>query len=233
MRRWTCTLTLIPAVALILLVGCSTPGDDDDDTQACSGPAAGEPSVGANGWPEGYTPKGFQGTGQGLGEVAEDFMALDQHGHADVQLSQFYGSMILLDFSALWCAPCNAAAATAQELFEEINHENDLFHFWYIHMLVDDAEFGADSNGGWATEDHADGWATDYGIEFPVLAGQGAWEQQALWGATALPRLFVLDPELRVRADLSGYGGDGALHNAVRAGFEDFCEENPGWESPF
>ena len=48
-----------------------------------------------------------------MGEPLPDFTAGDAWGE-DLSLYQFYGSVILLDFSAGWCGPCNDVADDAE-----------------------------------------------------------------------------------------------------------------------
>ena len=44
----------------------------------------------------------------------------------------------------------------------------------------------------------AEDWADDYGLHFPVLAGDSAALAGEDWSVTALPTYFVLDPNFKI-----------------------------------
>ncbi len=49
------------------------------------------------------------------GRVMMNFTITDQFGQ-EVELHQFYGQVVLLDFSAGWCGPCNTMAMGAEAI---------------------------------------------------------------------------------------------------------------------
>jgi peroxiredoxin len=93
------------------------------------------------------------------GSVAPDFLIVDHHGD-EVSLWQFYGQVILLDISTMWCAPCQELAGHTQETFDDYEDQG----FMYLTVLHQDVEAeepdGADLNE----------WAETFGIDAPVLA---------------------------------------------------------------
>ena len=196
LTKTLCSPSLLFLAAGLLLAGCgpTSTGDDDDS----SGDDDDDDDDGAaNGWPESPDP-GYTGDGHAVGDAAMNLTAQDQNGN-DVDLHQFMGSMILLDFSALWCVPCNEAAATAQSCFEEIQAEAP-YDFWYLHLLVDDETPGAP----WADAGHATAWSSTYGLEFPVLAGDSVADYATAMGAEALPTFAVLDQNMVIREIWTG-----------------------------
>ncbi|KAA0956380.1 TlpA family protein disulfide reductase [Planococcus sp. ANT_H30] len=59
-------------------------------------------------------------TGLSLGAKAPDFTLIDQHGQT-VQLSDYRGKKVILNFWATWCPPCRAEMPHMQQF-----HENNL-----------------------------------------------------------------------------------------------------------
>ena len=97
---------------------------------------------------------GFQydsACGWDVGDKACDFMLLDQNDEP-WQLSEGIGDLLLLDLSAMWCAPCQSAAATAQTTQDGYAGDG----FQYVSILIADLQ----------------DWASAYGItSAPVLQG--------------------------------------------------------------
>ena len=99
-----------------------------------------------------------------LGEKACDFQLPDQNEEL-WRLSSEEGDLILLDFSAMWCGPCNMAAQTVQhvqELYEDRG-------FQYVTVLI------ADSQNSTVEKEDVDSWNLMHSIETaPVLRGDRA-----------------------------------------------------------
>ena len=89
-----------------------------------------------------------------------NFSFMDQHGNHR-SLSEFDGSYVLLDFSAMWCAPCRSAAAGVDSFQSKYSQYN----FHYITVLIED------NTGATLEQDDLVSWATDYNITQLILAG--------------------------------------------------------------
>ncbi len=184
-----CPGLLFPLLASALFAACSTGGEEDDDDDSSGGTE----------------------TGYAVGDVATDFTLPDQDGEA-VTLSQFQGSRILLDFSALWCAPCAEAAEGANGMQEELSQE---FPFQYVMVIIQDEQLQP------AQVEHAAYWAYEFGLTIPVLADEVNAVAAGYLGAEGmgnLPQFFLLDEEFVIRDIRVGYGtGDEqALKDALR-----------------
>ncbi len=94
-----------------------------------------------------------------VGEVFPNFRAYDEWEN-ELRLDHFFGEVILVDFSAGWCGPCNEVAETAEELWEEYREDG----FVIIHAMVDDWTYGGDSDPRFLHE-----WSDTHELTFPVL----------------------------------------------------------------
>ena len=83
-------------------IGC-TPHLESEPRATCGG----EDLV--NAWAKSAPPKTLEGEGYARGSVVPDFCMEDQNGDK-TSLWQFYGDVILLDISTMWCGPCQQIA---------------------------------------------------------------------------------------------------------------------------
>ncbi len=145
------------ACALLAIASVGLQGCVPDLTSG--GANAGHWAPPENQWPLQEPPANLVGTGFAEGQVPPDFRLLDQHGD-DVSLWQFYGSVVLLDVSTMWCAPCQEIAQHTEATYEAFKDDG----FMYLTVLHEDVE-----NRPPTIEDLEE-WATSFGISAPVLA---------------------------------------------------------------
>ena len=178
----------------------------------------------ANGWPTSQLPAGYAGTGYAVGDQAPVFIGADQNGSTDVSLAQFYGNMLVVAFHTGWNGPSNQAASSAESLRNQLNGS---YGFWIIDILLEGDNVGQPSQPGDASD-----WANTYGLTYPVLSGQSAYDLGSPYNIMAVPTYVILDPGLRIRDIIMGYPGDPALTTAVNAARDAFLADNPGWTPP-
>lgn len=171
---------------------------------------------GTDRWPDlSENAEGIDGTTYATGEIFPNFTTYDQFGN-EVSLYQFYGYAILLDFSAMWCGPCQDAASGTQIQWEEYCEQG----YMVITMLTEDFE-GNPPEAAECME-----WANAFGLEYPVLGGEVPDEAyfdlyDAGLNEGYIPYLLLLDQELRIYKSYSGSGNEAAIERDLKAlGFQ-------------
>jgi len=140
-----------------------------------------------NSWSLSEPPDGTVGTGFNEGDIVPDFRLTDQFGD-EVSLWQFYGDVILLDVSTMWCSPCQKLAEDTAETYHDYKDEG----FTYLTVLQEDVE-GASLDRSELNE-----WVEAYEIVSPVLdddtkEGTGGAISQGQY-----PAVMVINRRLKV-----------------------------------
>ena len=118
-----------------------------------------------------------------------NFQLIDQNGDY-VELYDFEGDVILLDFSTVWCSVCKRVAEHVQTLHDQYTP------FSAITVLTQDSAQNP------PTLEVLQEWADMYGITTaPVLAGSDAMTGTAIdeWDVTAFPTFFLIDKDFYLR----------------------------------
>ena len=191
---------LLILLSLISLVACSPAspidsdiGDDDnsnaipDDTPIYD--------VGVN----------WETCSSAEGDHPCNIIAIDHNGD-EFDLYANYGSLIVIDLSAMWCGPCNNAGAHAQEV-QDMYAAEDLI---YVTVLVEN------SHGVPPSDDDIQQWATDYGnTSSPVIPGNRGMlvSSGGSWELTNWPTFFYIDRELVIRDVDKGYSSTEVIYS--------------------
>ena len=137
--------------------------------------------------------------GHSVNDSACDFRLLDQNDNP-WKLSDYAGDVVLLDLTAMYCAPCQAAAATAQATHDDYASKG----FHYVTILVVDAQNDT------VQLSEAQHWANTFGItSAPVL--QGSRDLLVSGGAshgyplTSWPTFVFIDRSQTVAYGLRGF----------------------------
>lgn len=176
--------------------------NDGDETEWGSDPLNMYSWPGAGIWPDrsAYAEEdGVAGTSFAVGQAFPDFTTFDQYGN-DVNLYQFYGSVILIDFSAVWCGPCNDAAEHAADLWATYRNDG----FVVIHAMT------GDNNDNITEVNDLERWSYIYGLDFPVLGGVPPDTiMNNLYAAGlssgGIPYMLLLDQDMNIVKSYTGY----------------------------
>ena len=110
--------------------------------------------------------------------AAPDFTAYDADGNA-VQLSDYFGKPLVLNFWASWSGPCKSEMPAFQQAYEQ----EDGVQFLLVNMT-----------GGRETQADAEALLEEEGYTFPVLFDLDL-DAAMTYGVAALPTTYFLDAE--------------------------------------
>jgi thiol-disulfide isomerase/thioredoxin len=134
-----------------------------------------------------------------------NIIAVDHNGD-EFDLYANYGSLIVLDLSAMWCGPCNSAGAHAQEV-QDLYADQDLI---YVTVLVENHDAQTPS------EADIQQWASDYGnTTSPVIPGSRSMlvSSGGTWELTGWPTFFYIDREMVIRDVDRGYNSTEIIYS--------------------
>jgi thiol-disulfide isomerase/thioredoxin len=177
---------------LALLAGCVTQLQNEDETGS---EQQDTPEVVEN------SPITWTDCGGDVGDKACDFTFIDQADN-DWSLYNNYGTVMVLDFSTMWCGVCQNIAPDAQP---HQDHYTSMGHdFLWVTILVDDLTWGSPPD----LQDIQD-WADINGMTTsPVLAGdRSIIDTTAENGYPILswPTIVVVDETLTIYNGLRGW----------------------------
>jgi thiol-disulfide isomerase/thioredoxin len=139
-----------------------------------------------NSWETNEVPADLRSQGFSKGDVPEDLRGLDQFGE-EVSLWQFYGDIIVVDISTIWCAPCQELAEGVEETWLEYRDQG----VTYITVMPENFEYET------PTTENLTAWADAFGITAPIIADAERWSDNLVTGAS-YPRVLLLDREMKI-----------------------------------
>jgi hypothetical protein len=195
MRIMKATNILVGRLITACLMSCSPPAElkvsetikaedaNDDDTSNTSSPITWEDCSGA------------------VGDKACDFTFVDQNGD-EWNLYEHYGTVMILDFSTVWCGVCRTIAGDVQmhqDTFTAMGYD-----FLWVTILVDGNTWGVPP-----TKEEIDGWVISYGMTTsPVLRGDRSIIDAAGmdgYPVTGWPTIVIVDEELTITHGINGW----------------------------
>jgi peroxiredoxin len=171
--------------------------DDLDDTGSSTWVAP------ENTWPSATPPENLEAEGFYVGEVPPDFRLPDQFGDT-VSLWQFYGLVVVVDVSTMWCGKCQTIASDVDETYQTYKDQG------FIYLSI----FPQTSTGEIPETEDLQYWADWYEITAPVLSDEVGWTYDVV-PDKAYPRLLVIGRDMRVANAEVTPTTDAAIRSAV------------------
>ncbi len=134
-------------------------------------------------------------------EPAPDFTLEPLGGGPPVSLSALRGKIVVLDFWATWCPPCEFQVPDLNAFYDAHRRDSDV------------AIFGISVD----TEDREaiQSWVAEKGVRYPILVGGEEVARQ--YGAVGFPTIFVVGPDGTLRERHSGLIETATLERALAA----------------
>ena len=171
----------------LLFLACGDKGDSDTATSEAVSQEDPNPQY-IGGYNTNVCETLPESNGYATGEVSYDFELMDQHGEM-VSLSDFCDNTVLLVSSAFWCGSCRSEAPELEALYQKYKDSN----FTVITLIGKNAADEAPS------QEDLQQWASDYGLNHPVLADPEysvvvnyLWANPTFTGSIALPNMQLL-----------------------------------------
>jgi thiol-disulfide isomerase/thioredoxin len=136
------------------------------------------------------------------GDVAPSLALPRVHGgQGSLSLADLRGQVVIVDFWASWCAPCEAIVPVLVRLHER-------------HAAAGLAILSVNEDRGPAGPKKASVYAQQHGLPFPVVHDEEAF-YEALFKVQAYPHLVVVDRHGLVRLVKTGVGSTAALEREL------------------
>ena len=117
-----------------------------------------------------------------------------------VRLSDYAGQVIIIDFWATWCAPCQEMVPVLSKLYKDYADKG------LVILGVSLDQEGLEILGPFIHE---------YMVPYRVLVGDDK-ATRAFGGVTTIPTLFIIDKEGRLIKKMLGYHSYAELENQVK-----------------
>lgn len=157
-----------------------------------------------NQWDAATPPADLKGTGFFEGQVLRDAQLTDQHSDTTC-LWQFYGDVLVVDVSTVWCPPCQELAADVEETAEHYAEDN----VSYITILTEDNDRNEP-----VVQDLND-WGDYFGISQPILMDPQAYYSFNALDNGSYPAIMIVDRTMKIRTRITSQPSDAKIRAAI------------------
>lgn len=126
---------------------------------------------------------------------------LPDHNGSEVELYDYYGKVIVLDFSAMWCGVCINIAAEGDNLINKFGEENVI---WLTVLIENENRYSP-------TQEDLQRWVEMANINAPVLGSDRTmidYSAKTGYPITSWPTLVVIDKEMVIKHTLDGWNSN-------------------------
>lgn len=127
------------------------------------------------------------------GDLAADFTLPHLSTKTQYTLSDYRGSVVLVDFWASWCGPCRASFPAYEKIRQKLQATYGETSFEILAINVD------------MEKDEAFAFLKTQPVSFPILEENTGGKTQHDYQILAMPTAFLIDPEGRIRMQHSGF----------------------------
>jgi peroxiredoxin len=124
-----------------------------------------------------------------VGGMAPDFTLKDLNGRS-VSLSEYRGNVVILDFWASWCPPCNETIPELVSLKEKYGGKGVVV----LGIAIDDGQSDVTTLSAFSKE---------HKMNYTILLGSDAVE--GIYNVRSIPALFLVDRKGKIRGFYLGY----------------------------
>jgi len=127
-----------------------------------------------------------------------NFTLVDQHGKT-VELYDYYGKVVVVDLSSIWCAVCKNIAQMGDIMVSDYGADN----FVWLTVLIDGPSYGTPP-----TADEIQAWVEEYQITGPVLAADRTLidlNAETGYPVTSWPTLVVINRDMVLYNGVNGW----------------------------
>lgn len=148
---------------------------------------------------------------QKMGDHPCDFTLIDQNGD-EFRLYDHHGKIIILDFSAMWCGPCQLAALEVEKIQKKYDDK-----IVYVTILIENQNYNP------PTKANLNKWAKSFGIESaPLLAGNRnmlSKDPNTGWQLNAWPQFYIIDKNMILVQSFTGFA-PGLIESLIKNNIE-------------
>ncbi len=139
--------------------------------------------------PEGYTEKQFTLGGPAVGDKAPAWTVTDDRKNT-LSLASLAGNVVVMDFWATWCGPCEASIPHMQALARELRDKP-------VKVI----------GLTWNERGDARAYSEKHGVTYPTFPGDALADAYGI-NSSGIPTVFVIGHDGRVVEFLIGYSGE-------------------------